>query len=132
MGRISQWAVRRPWWALFGWVGIMVVIGVLGARFGGDYNDNFQLPDTESTTAQDLLAKLSGGAGTGTGLEGQVVWKPQTGKTTDAAPKAAVTGLLTQLSTSPGRGVRADAVRGAARFGVPGAARGSGQPREQR
>jgi RND superfamily putative drug exporter len=102
MGRISQWAVRRPWWALFGWVGIMVVIGVLGARFGGDYNDNFQLPDTESTTAQDLLAKLSGGAGTGTGLEGQVVWKPQTGKTTDAAPKAAVTGLLTQLSTSRG------------------------------
>ena len=102
MGRVSQWAVGRPWWALFGWVGIMVVIGVLGARFGGDYNDNFQLPESESTTAQDLLAKLSGAAGTGTGLEGQVVWKPQTGKTTDAAPKADVTGLLTQLSTSRG------------------------------
>ncbi len=30
------------------------------------------------------------------------MWKPQTGKTTDAAPKADVTGLLTQLSTSRG------------------------------
>ena len=102
MGRVSQWAVRRPWWALFGWVGIMVVVGVLGVRFGGDYSNNFQLPDTESTTAQNLLSKLSGGAGTGTGLDGQVVWKPQSGKATDASAKAAMSGLLNQLSTSPG------------------------------
>ncbi len=57
----------------------MVFIGVLGTKFGGDYNDNFQLPDTESTTAQELLSKLSGGAGTGTGLDGQVVWSPASG-----------------------------------------------------
>ncbi|HEY5115646.1 MAG TPA: hypothetical protein VIJ00_08995, partial [Nakamurella sp.] len=102
MGRISQWAVRRPWWALLGWVGIMVVVGLLGVRFGGDYNNNFQLPDTESTTAQDLLSKLSGGAGTGTGLDGQVVWTSQSGKATDASAKAAMAGLLTQLSALHG------------------------------
>ena len=102
MGRVSQWAVRRPWYALLTWVGIMVVVGILGTRFGGDYNDNFELPDTESTTAQELLADLSGGAGTGAGLEGQVVWKPDSGTATDASAEAAMTGLLTDLSTSPG------------------------------
>ena len=73
-----------------------------GRAFGGDYNDNFELPDTESTTAQELLAELAGGAGTGAGLEGQVVWKPDSGEATDGSAEAAMTGLLTDLSTSPG------------------------------
>ncbi len=103
MGRVSQWAVRRPWYALLSWVGIMIVVGLLGARFGGDYNDNFELPDTESTTAQELLAGLSGGgAGTGAGLEGQVVWRPVSGQATDASAKVTMTELLTQLSRSSG------------------------------
>ena len=101
MGRVSQWAVRRPWYALLSWVGIMFAIGILGTRFGGDYNNNFQLPDTESTTAQDLLSNLSGGSGTGTGLDGQVVWKPQSGKATEGSTATAMTALLTELSKSP-------------------------------
>src|SRR3954465_957935 len=102
MGRVSQWAVRSPWYALLSWIGIMIVIGVLGTRFGGDYNNNFQLPDTESTTAQELLSKLSGGAGTGTGLDGQVVWKSASGKATEGSAATTMKGVLTQLSTSPG------------------------------
>ncbi len=102
MGRMSQWAVRRPWRGLLAWVGIMVVAGVLGVRFGGDYNDNFELPDTESTTAQELLADLSGGAGTGAGLEGQVVWRADTGAVTDPAAEETMTALLTALSAAPG------------------------------
>ncbi len=103
MGRISQWSVRRPWSALLTWVGLMVLLGVLGTQFGGDYNDNFELPDTESTTAQELLADLTGGeAGTGAGLEGQVVWRADTGQATDASPEAAMTSLLTAISTSSG------------------------------
>src|SRR4051812_37664729 len=103
MGRVSQWAIRRPVYALLTWLGIMIAVGVLGVRFGGDYNDNFQLPDTESTTAQDLLQQLQGGgAGTGAGLDGQIVWKADSGKATDPQNKAAMTALLTRLSTSPG------------------------------
>jgi microcystin-dependent protein len=72
---------------LLTWVGITVVVGLVGTRFGGDYNDNFELPDTESTTAQERLFELEGGAGTGTGLEGQVVWKPDSGEATTARRK---------------------------------------------
>src|SRR3954470_20233048 len=102
MGRVSQWAVRSPWYALLSWIGIMIVIGVLGTRFGGDYNNNFQLPHTESTTAQDLLSKLSGGAGTGTGLDGQVVWKSASGKATEGSAGSTMKGVLTDLSGSAG------------------------------
>ncbi len=102
MGRVSQWAVRRPWYALVTWIGIMLLVGILGVRFGGDYNDNFELPDTESTTAQDLLSNLSGGAGTGAGLDGQVVWKSESGKATEGQAATSMKALLTGLSTSPG------------------------------
>src|SRR3954452_23325548 len=131
MGRVSQWAVRSPWYALLTWVGIVLVVGVLGTKFGGDYTDNFQLPDTESTTAQDLLSKLSGGgAGTGTGLDGQVVWSPASGSATQGAAATTMKGVLTQLSTSAaGRGVRADAARPAVGLGMPAAARAAGRGR---
>ncbi len=102
MGRVSQWAVRRPWLALGTWLALIAVIVVLATQFGGDYNDNFELPDTESTTAQDLLGELSGSAGTGAGLEGQVVWSSETGDVSDAAAKAAITGVLEEVSTSEG------------------------------
>ncbi len=102
MGRISQWAVRHPVWGILTWVLLAVTIGVLGVAFGGDYNDDFKLPDTESTTAQDLLSGLSGTAGTGAGLDGQVVWSPDSGSVTDQASQQAMTDLLTTLSKSPG------------------------------
>ncbi len=102
MGRMSQWAVRRPWFALAAWLLMVVAIWGFGTKFSGDYNDNFNLPDSESKTAQDLLSELSGGAGTGTGLTGQVVWKPDTGKATEGAAAAAMTTLLTTISTSAG------------------------------
>ena len=73
-----------------------------GITLGGNYNDNFQLPDTESTTAQNLLEDLSGSAGTGAGLDGQVVWKADSGKATEGAAGAKTKALLTKISTMPG------------------------------
>src|SRR3954463_6192770 len=102
MGRVSQWAVCRPWFALLAWIGIFVVVGVLGTTFGGAYSNNFQLPNTESTTAQDLLSKLSAGVGTGTGLDGQVVWKTASGKGNEGSAGSTMEGVLTELSSSPG------------------------------
>ena len=98
MGRVSQWAVRRPWYALLTWVVLMAAIIFASIAWGGEYNDDFELPNTESTTAQDLLGELSGTAGTGAGLEGQVVWSPESGSVNDAATEEAMTELLTEVS----------------------------------
>ncbi len=102
MTRISQWAVRHPWFGLASWLLLVVIIGLLFTQFKGDYNDNFNLPESESTTAQELLQDLSGGAGTGSGLEGQVVWKVDSGKATDAAAAGTMSAVLTEVSQSPG------------------------------
>ncbi len=102
MGRISQWAVRHPVFGLASWLFLVALIAVLYTQFKGDYNDNFNLPDSESTTAQDLLKGLSGGAGTGSGLEGQVVWRVDSGKANDPASAAAVAAALAKVATKPG------------------------------
>ena len=58
MPGLSQWAVRRPVAALIAYfVALLAVIGI-GLNFGGTLNDSFDLPDTESTTAQELLSTL--------------------------------------------------------------------------
>ncbi len=62
MGGVSRWAVRRPWPALGVWLLMAVMIGALAARFGGTYNDSFELPDTESSAAQQLLGEIPGAA----------------------------------------------------------------------
>ena len=102
MSRVSQWAVRRPWFALLTWIALMFAIIVLSVQFGGEYNDDFELPNTESTTAQDLLGELSGSAGTGAGLDGQVVWSPNSGTVNDEATQQVMTDVLTDVSSSPG------------------------------
>lgn len=37
MGYLSRWAVRKPVIAIIAWFALLIVIGVLGGRFGGDF-----------------------------------------------------------------------------------------------
>ena len=46
MGYLSRWAVRKPVIAIIAWFALLIVIGVLGGRFGGDLKDSFELPGT--------------------------------------------------------------------------------------
>ena len=56
MPGLSAWAVRRPVIALVSWLVALVVVVGLGTQAGGELNDSFDLPDTESKVATDLLA----------------------------------------------------------------------------
>jgi RND superfamily putative drug exporter len=81
---------------------IVVLIAVvgLGRTFGGDLNDKFELPNTESKVATDLLTS----SGTDTSrLEGgaSIVWSPASGTSVDEASAAIMLPLLTELSNLP-------------------------------
>ncbi len=77
MGRVSRWAVRRPVLAIVAWLAtVLVVFGAAGA-FGGQYNDTFTLPDTESARATDVLTDEFGGFGARTSVD--IVYSPTIG-----------------------------------------------------
>ena len=88
MPGLSAWAVRRPVIALVSWLVALVVVVGLGTQVGGELNDSFDLPDTESKVATDLLSssgtdtsRLDGGA--------TIVWSPATGTAVDPGRRRA-------------------------------------------
>jgi len=85
------------------WFAVVGILIALLIPFKGEFNDDFGLPDSESTTAQELLQNISGGgAGTGNGLEGQVVWTSDTGKAVEGDAAANMGIALTEISELPG------------------------------
>ena len=62
MTALFRTAVRRPLAAVLIWVVAMIGLGIGAFVGGGSYDDSFTLPDTESSTAQEILAKDFGGA----------------------------------------------------------------------
>ena len=95
---LSAWAVRRPVAALISWLIALIAIVGLGTQLGGDLNDSFELPDTESTAALNLLVNagidegsLGGGA--------SIVWSSVGGAAAiDPAVMARVDPVLAQVA----------------------------------
>ncbi|MBK9741021.1 MAG: MMPL family transporter [Actinobacteria bacterium] len=97
---LSAWAVRRPIIALISWfIAVAAVVG-LGLTVGGDLNDSFDLPDTESKVATDLLT--SSGTDTSRLDSGAtIVWSPTTGTAVDEATAAKVVPMLEGIAALP-------------------------------
>ncbi|MGD9956916.1 MAG: MMPL family transporter [Candidatus Nanopelagicales bacterium] len=105
MGGLSRWAVRKPWWALLAFIVMAGVIGFLGSAKGGELKDSFELPDTESLQAQQLLEKLPAGTGGDVNaITATVVWSPDAdgAPAVDAATAEVITGMLTTISKVDG------------------------------
>lgn len=97
MPGLSAWAVRRPVTALIAWFVALIALVGLGFGLGGQYNDSFDLPDTESKVATDLLSA----SGTDTsGVEGgaTVVWSPASGSAIEPAAAAEVVPVLESIA----------------------------------
>jgi putative drug exporter of the RND superfamily len=97
---LSAWAVRRPVLALISWFVALVALLGLGTQLGGQFNDSFDLPDTESKVATDLLissgtdtSRVDGGA--------TVVWSPETGAAIDEVSAARVVPVLQEIAALP-------------------------------
>ena len=100
MGWLSRWAVRSPKIAIGAWVLFMIVVLGGGGALKGTLNDSFSLPDTESTTAQTLLAK-GGSAAASTGDTAKVVFSPVSGTVLQPAVVQEVTKLAAQIAAIP-------------------------------
>ncbi|MFZ0324405.1 MAG: MMPL family transporter [Actinomycetes bacterium] len=99
MGRVSRWAVRRPGWAILVWVVTAVIIGFGASRFGGSYNDSFDLPNTDSSRAQTILAQEFGDQANNASAE--IVFSAASGgPVTEVQPQ--VEALLAQVSAING------------------------------
>lgn len=100
MGVLSRWAVRRPVVALVSWFIAMAAMIGLGTQLGGELNDSFDLPDTESTTAQAYLSSLPEASGA-LGATARIVWSPAEGTVTDPDVVQAITPVLEEIAAIP-------------------------------
>ena len=98
MKAIANFAVRRRWLVVVGWIVLIIAAqGIAHAMGGSAYKDTYSLPNTETATVANLLKQA--GLGDQNGVSGTVVIK----NTDNAAFTAAPAGLepaLQKLCTS--------------------------------
>jgi RND superfamily putative drug exporter len=92
--------VRKPVLAIISFFVAFLVLGTLGARFGGELKDSFNLPGTESQVAQNLLAETAG-SGEATGATANLVWGVQSGTVEESGVKRTVDPLMQEIAALP-------------------------------
>ena len=101
MGPLSRWAVNHPKTAILTWIGCAAAIVIAAANFGGQFNNSFSLPDTESAKAQELLEQLPNSEGF-TAATAKIVWSPDQGKATDDDVAKTISATLKETADVPG------------------------------
>jgi hypothetical protein len=114
---LARWCYRHRLVVLVLWVGALLGLGATGTAAGTDYSNVFSLPDTDSKTAYDQMAKAfperSGDTDT-------VVWKSDGGSVRDQAVRSRIEPALKDIAalkgvgevTGPYGGARGQIVRG--------------------
>jgi RND superfamily putative drug exporter len=91
---LALFSYRKRWLVLATWLVSLVIMGGAVATIGVGYNDEFSLPDTESTSAFDLLKEVSPAS---SGDQITVVARAETGTMNDAGPKQRFTETIDKL-----------------------------------
>jgi len=55
MRRFATWTTGHRKTVIFGWIAALIVIGMISKSVGADFSEEFQLPDSDSKQALDLL-----------------------------------------------------------------------------
>ncbi len=99
MRTLAEFAIRRRWFVIVGWIVLVVAAqGIAGAMGGAAYKDTFSLPHTETATVAKLLKNA--GLTNQNGATGTVVLKNTSGDAFTAAPAGAAAAALVKLCTS--------------------------------
>ena len=97
--RWPRFASRKPWTVVISALLVIVALGITSSVAGGEYNDNFSIPGTESQDAFDLLSERFQGFGSGDAAT--VVLKADAGFDNPEV-KAAVAELVAEFGDLPG------------------------------
>ena len=92
--RTGRWAALHPWRAIGAWLLVTALVLGLAAGFGGDPQDDWNVPDAQSQAGIDLLRDHVPGAGNATA---RVVVHDEDG----TVPAAALTELGSRLQAMP-------------------------------
>ncbi|HEU0239337.1 MAG TPA: MMPL family transporter [Micromonosporaceae bacterium] len=98
MAGVARWCVRHSWSVIGLWLIALVVLGGISRTVGSAYNDNFNLPGTESTKALSLLQSAFPSQA---GESDTIVVHVTSGKVTDPDVAQPVTAMLDRVASAP-------------------------------
>ena len=113
MAVLARWCYRHRLVVLLLWVGALFGLGAAGTSAGTNYADVFSLPNTDSKTAYDLMAKAFPERA---GDTDTVVWKVEEGSVRDQAVRSRLEPVLKEIGAMKGVGEVTDP------YGAQGAA----------
>lgn len=119
MAALARWCYRHRLVVLLLWVGALFGLGAAGSSAGTNYADVFSLPDTDSKTAYDQMAKAFPERA---GDTDTVVWKVEQGSVRDASVRSRIEPALKEIGAMKGVGEVTDpyGARGAAQISRDG------------
>jgi len=98
MSAVARWCFRHRFVVIAAWVIVLIGLSVLSQAVKSNYDNSFSLPNTDSTTAQQLLAKAVPAQA---GDSDTIVWQVSNGTVRDPAVEARMTGVLQRVATMP-------------------------------
>ncbi|WP_129666991.1 MMPL family transporter [Phytoactinopolyspora endophytica] len=100
--RLSRWGFQRRKTVLAAWLGALVVVSIAGVTLSKETVDEFEIPDTESSQAFDLLEERFPDDSVGL-TSAQVVFAVPDGETlTEPGNQAIIEQTVERLATTPG------------------------------
>ncbi|MFD8865257.1 MMPL family transporter [Streptomyces sp. NPDC059590] len=98
MTALARWCFRRGWVVIVAWVLALAGLGGVGSALGTTYSDGFQLPDTESARALELMKEAFPQQA---GESDTVVWHVTDGSVRDASVKERMAAALADIAKLP-------------------------------
>ncbi|MBV9592977.1 MAG: MMPL family transporter, partial [Actinobacteria bacterium] len=99
MKSIAEFAIRRRWFVIAGWIVLIVAAqGIAGALGGAAYKDTFSLPHTETASVAKLLKDA--GLDSQNGVAGTVVLKNKNNQAFADEPSQVQSALAKQCTTN--------------------------------
>jgi len=98
MSALARWCFHHRFLVIATWVIALTALGVLASGVKNNYDNSFSLPGTDSTAAQQLLAKAVPAQA---GDSDRIVWQVSKGTVRDPAVSTKLSTVLRQISTMP-------------------------------